>query len=58
MEDKISGLEERNFEIIMLEENKEQKRSEETKYDLWGSIKTTHIIIIRIPEEEGGRNFM
>ena len=54
MEGRISELEDRNFEIMQLGENKEKgmKKNEESLHDPWESIKCTNIKIISISEGE------
>jgi len=54
MEDRISQLEDKNFGINQLEENKgkRMKRVEESLHDLWDLIKRTNIGIFGIPEGE------
>lgn len=61
VEDKISDLENRNFEMTQSEKNTEKrmKTSKESLHDLWNSTKCSNRII-GVPEEEreGGRKFI
>lgn len=52
--ERICEIEDRNFEIIQLNENKQiwMEKSEESLYDLWDTIKRTNLEIIKGPEEE------
>ena len=57
-EERICGLEDRNFEIIPSEENKERrmKKSEGSLHDLWDTIKRNNFQIIGILEGEERKN--
>ena len=53
-EEWITELEDKMVEITSEEENKvkRMKRTEDSLWDIWDSIKSTSIVIIRIREEE------
>lgn len=51
---KILWIRKQKFEIILSEEDigKGMKKSKESLYDLWDTIKITNLWIIGIPEDE------
>ena len=55
-EERSCEVEDRTFEIIQSEENKEKrmKNSEQSICDLWDIIKRNNLKITGVPEEKGG----
>lgn len=55
-EENLCKLEERYLEIAQSEEEKEirKKKSEESLYGLWDTIKTNYICIMEVPDGEEG----